>query len=1832
MKSPRRPNPLCPARLTPLALAVAGLAGAAGAAPFTGVQTTDNVQISQQGQTTTLTQTAPVGIVRTEGFGIGATEAVRALQPTAQSTLWIDVTGAARSDILGSLTANGRVLISNPYGIYFGAGAQINVGALVATTLTPQAEGIAQGRILLKDSGVPGGRVVNAGTLKADGTVALVAPQVVNEGVIEAHRVGLAAASEVLVDVEGDGLVFFQLGGAQVAQRLDQLGRITSDGGTVDLRANARAAMADTVLNLDGVVQARSLGQRGGVVYVDGGAQGRTEVKGAVDVSGLDSGERGGRVDITGQQLSVAASARIDARGDAGGGTVHLGGGWQGTGSLAHANRVDVAQGAQIDASAVTLGDGGEVVVWSQGVTRFQGLARARGGAQGGDGGRVEVSGAQLGFQGQVDTAAPLGRTGSLLLDPTDLTVLKVNGQLGANEVDVATLNASTTSVTLQADNSITVQDNIHMTQPGAGLTLNGGASIVLKANILIDDGALSLTATTISLSGKVGQVSDFSLSAKGGVSLLGALTGGGQNLTIDSAGAKSLAAVSGVLNLASTGAGATTLNGDVATSGTQNYGAVTLGNDVTLTSSGAGAAGAITVGGALTGAGKGLTLDSAGAKSLAAVSGVLNLASTGAGVTTLNGNVATTGTQNYGAVTLGNDVTLTSSGTGAAGDITLAGAIAGAGKDLTVQTVGTTAFNANVDGVRNLVTDAGGTTRLAADVRTSGSQTYNDALVVAGTGPRTLEASSIELLGTSLDAGGRDLVLRTDALSTSASLSVANATGRAVTVETRSDGVDILLNHAGTGLSLSTGTLTALRAFASVTLGRGSSASQITAGAFTLPAQLALLSSTGDVTLAGAVTGAGGALRIATAGRAVISGGLSGAASLDVNAGQGTTVSADVATTGSQTYAQRLTLNGGDRVLRAGAFTVQGEFDVAHNNVRIDTDRLDLRGLVRNGSGATLFLASLTPGLGIQLADADPLGGGITPSPLYLSQALLNLVADFSSVHIGRAGFTGAVNAVNLSLPADMVLEGSSVSLSGTTLGQVHRLGLNASTGVTTLQGSLTGVTDLHTDAGGGTEVSGRVAVTGELHFGDAVQLATGAAVTLEADRLTLDQGLNTRGTDLNLRVNAWSVAGGLTHAGIAGRLSIATLSDGRDICLNTSVGCGTALVLDGGLLSQWNVFSSATVGRADSDSAIRANALTLPTDLTLRSGAGDIALAGTTSGAAHLSLDTAGTATLGPVSVQSLSTSVRGTTALGGDVSTVGAQAYGNAVRLNADVQLSAGGVALGATLDANGHDLTVRADAFSLAGSTSGGAGRTVTVSPRTIGGDLWVGLAGPGLSISGIDLARLGGPSGFSEVRLGRIDNAGAVWVEGLALPTDVRLTGTSVVFMGTTALNGYRLDVRTDDFLLIDAFAPGAGELVLSPLFTSGIHLNDGTFTGLFLDQPTLGHLAGIGRLTLGRTDLGTTVTVGQFGTSTTLSSNLRLVGSDVTFVGDLHMNGRALDLWADRLNGLAAPGAGPTVSGLGAVNLASRTAGASIGLASGTGTVRFSQSTVDAFADATVLTVGRAGSDSTVQAAGLTLRTGTVIDAGLGDITFNGTTVGSGKALQLNSGGVTTLGGSIGGLASLATDAPGTTLIGQDVGTSGAQTYLDNATLVNSAAAATFTASALTFGQDLDVNQRDLVVRADSFQVNGATRNADRANLQLTSRTAGRDIFLNTSGTGLTLDNTTLQALALFRTLTIGSSDSGAIAAHDLSLPADLTLISGSHITFTGATVGGGHRLSLRAPGDTLLQGSYSGLLSLSTDAPGSTRLATDVQASESVTVLDRLVLEGAATRKLSAD
>ncbi len=479
-------------------------AGLQAQGPAGGVVRAGDARISGEGTPVTrIDQQSERAVIDWRSFGIGSGDQVIFTQPSAAAATLNRVTGDQVSVILGRLDANGQVLLVNPNGVVFGGGAQVNVGSLVATPSSIETGAFMAGRLVFDAPGRPGAGVWNAGAITArdGGLVALVAPHVRNDGVIVARlgRVALGAADTFTVDLYGDALINLALSdvhagqlrhanGEPVTSLVTHSGQITS-GDTVLITARGAKQVLDSLINATGTIRAERAVQQGGRILLLGEG-GRVSVDGALTASGA----AGSSIAVLGDTVRVGAAARLDASGTTAGGSVHVGGAWQGGGDTYRATTTTVEAGATLAANATSLGAGGEVVVWSDGHTAFAGHVEARGGAAGGDGGRLEVSGKQtLAFAGTADASAPTGAAGSLLLDPTDLTI-------GEAEAGVlARVLRTGTSTSLQADRDITVNAPIVGGDrvAGGGLSLTAGQHIAVNDFIVTNNGAISLTAQT---------------------------------------------------------------------------------------------------------------------------------------------------------------------------------------------------------------------------------------------------------------------------------------------------------------------------------------------------------------------------------------------------------------------------------------------------------------------------------------------------------------------------------------------------------------------------------------------------------------------------------------------------------------------------------------------------------------------------------------------------------------------------------------------------------------------------------------------------------------------------------------------------------------------------------------------------------------------------------------------------------------------------------------------------------------------------------------------------------------------------------------------------------------------------------------------------------------------------------------------------------------------------------------------------------------------------------------------------------------------------------------
>ena len=500
-----------------ISLLAIGIATVA-ANPQDGVVTSGEGSIAANGNTLTIQQSSDKMSIDWQSFSVGSGETVRFVQPGADAVVLNRVMGGEPSGIYGSISANGRVFLVNPNGILFAPGAKVDVGALVASSLDIAVEDFTAGRYVFKGAG---GTVINQGAITAEkGAVAFLGGQVENQGVIIAQQgtVALAAGSTVTLDMNGDGLLSVAVDQETMAAQAANHGLIQADGGMVFMTAGAKDALLKTVINNSGVIRARRVNSQGGIITLEGAA---VTNSGLLDAAGMDPAQTGGTVEILGREIELTGSSSIDVSGQTGGGTVLVGGGWQGKGTNMNSVRTTVDADSRIAADALTVGDGGQIVIWADGATLFRGHILARGGSERGDGGQVEVSGkSQLLYQGLSDLTAPNGKSGRLLLVPGEYTIstaatggnvinnTELSAQLKFADVILQTSSPGTgnisvdapvgwtgsQSLTLAADQDILVHAAIENTSGTGGVNLEANGSLVVNARVATDAGSISLT------------------------------------------------------------------------------------------------------------------------------------------------------------------------------------------------------------------------------------------------------------------------------------------------------------------------------------------------------------------------------------------------------------------------------------------------------------------------------------------------------------------------------------------------------------------------------------------------------------------------------------------------------------------------------------------------------------------------------------------------------------------------------------------------------------------------------------------------------------------------------------------------------------------------------------------------------------------------------------------------------------------------------------------------------------------------------------------------------------------------------------------------------------------------------------------------------------------------------------------------------------------------------------------------------------------------------------------------------------------------------------------
>ena len=392
------------------------------ALPTGGQLRAGQANISTSGANMVVQQSTPLAVINWQTFNVGKDAQLQFQQPGATSVTLNRVIGTDPSQIFGRITANGQVILTNPAGVYFGPSARVDVGGLVATTQGTSDADFMAGKHRYQRGG-SNGAVVNEGELRAalGGYIALLAPEVRNQGAIIARMGTVALAAGEAVDLQFDAnnrLTSIRVEPSQIAALVDNRQAVQAPGGLIIISAQSMDRLVGGVVKNSGQIEAHGLQMQGGRIILsasrkldnsgtisanatagstaaDSGPAGRIEIS-APEV--LNSGtigaaapasqfieeavRRAGSVHIQATQFTQTDTGRIDLSAPLQGGALTV----QATGPVNLQGQVDVSATAEAAEAAAVIqgGQGGQIEVSAGGDLELNNATLDASGAQGG--------------------------------------------------------------------------------------------------------------------------------------------------------------------------------------------------------------------------------------------------------------------------------------------------------------------------------------------------------------------------------------------------------------------------------------------------------------------------------------------------------------------------------------------------------------------------------------------------------------------------------------------------------------------------------------------------------------------------------------------------------------------------------------------------------------------------------------------------------------------------------------------------------------------------------------------------------------------------------------------------------------------------------------------------------------------------------------------------------------------------------------------------------------------------------------------------------------------------------------------------------------------------------------------------------------------------------------------------------------------------------------------------------------------------------------------------------------------------------------------------------
>jgi len=294
----------------------------------TGAQiTSGSGSFSQTNDTLTITQNSQNLSSNWNSFNIGQDATVTFNQPNQSSVAINQVLDSNASQIMGRLNANGQVFLLNPNGVVFSKSAQVNVGGIVASTLgldnkNDNNSDSQNGSYTLTGDANSNATITNHGKINtlAGGTVALIAPNVINTGTIDTPNgiTHLTSASQVTLALQDGSLTQYQVDRGVLKGLVDNKGAIIADNGAIYLTAKAKDTLSQSVVNHSGIIKANRLTQnaKGEIILLGDMQVGETNVSGTLEATG--KAQDGGFIETSAATVKIADTAKVTTVSDTG--------------------------------------------------------------------------------------------------------------------------------------------------------------------------------------------------------------------------------------------------------------------------------------------------------------------------------------------------------------------------------------------------------------------------------------------------------------------------------------------------------------------------------------------------------------------------------------------------------------------------------------------------------------------------------------------------------------------------------------------------------------------------------------------------------------------------------------------------------------------------------------------------------------------------------------------------------------------------------------------------------------------------------------------------------------------------------------------------------------------------------------------------------------------------------------------------------------------------------------------------------------------------------------------------------------------------------------------------------------------------------------------------------------------------------------------------------------------------------------------------------------------------------------------------------------------------